>query len=109
MTIAICYACGATKFGALIECKACKETPKSEDAIIASLVATDRHFPLSELENISRSIRDSGPLDVEEETKACYRPVVRDAQRLLDLAPANERQPYLWTEFRDWFVKRNDG
>jgi len=41
MTMAICFACGAIKFGALCPCDKCKATPKSEDEIAVSLLLSD--------------------------------------------------------------------
>lgn len=93
MTIAICYSCGAMKFGALTPCETCKKRPSDENEIILSLVTTDRHFPISELENISKWLREgNGPLNVREETKEFYRPGAREAQRMLGLASQNAFQ-----------------
>jgi hypothetical protein len=88
MTIAICFACGAIKFGALCPCKTCAATPKSEDEIAVSLLLTDRQIPLDDLQALSEAmvIGKVHPTPTEEALEA-YRPAAREAQRMLGITP----------------------
>jgi hypothetical protein len=56
MTLAICFACGAIKFGALCPCEKCKTIPKSEDEIAVSLLMSDHHMSVADLESLSQAM-----------------------------------------------------
>lgn len=90
MTIAVCFSCGAMKFGALTSCEQCKALPRDEDDIIVSLLLTDRHLAIPALESLSQSIMrgESRPV-VDEKAKEVHRPAVREAQRMLGMALAH--------------------
>jgi hypothetical protein len=50
MTIAICSACGARKFGALTACDSCSHIPQTISDKAMSLALSDHHFPVEELD-----------------------------------------------------------
>jgi len=60
MTEAVCYKCGARKFGAFVPCPECHVAPKTEDALVMSLALTDHYFDLDVLSEIAESIRADG-------------------------------------------------
>lgn len=60
MTQAICFSCGATKFGAFTPCSACATQPETEDQIAASLLLTDHFMDAATLAENSERIRASG-------------------------------------------------
>ena len=60
MTQAVCYNCGAEKFGAFVPCSECHVAPKTEDALVMSLALTDHYFDLDVLSEIGESIREGG-------------------------------------------------
>ncbi len=86
MTIAICFSCGATKFGALTLCEACNVSPRQEDEIVQSLLMTDRHMPMAALEELSQRMMRGEVWPVPDESMMeLYRPAAREAQRMLGL------------------------
>jgi hypothetical protein len=88
MTIAICFACGAIKFGALCPCETCKATPKSEDEIAVSLLLSDHHMPIPDLEALSEAMVSGKVHPVpDEKSMEVLRPAARDAQRMLGITP----------------------
>jgi hypothetical protein len=88
MTIAICFACGAIKFGALCACKKCAATPKSEDEIAVSLLLCDRHMRIPDLEALSDAMVSGEIHPVpDEKSMEVLRPAARDAQRMLGITP----------------------
>jgi hypothetical protein len=57
MTIAICFNCGETKFGAFTMCKKCQARPSSESDFVTSLGLTDHYHSAGELEKIGLAIK----------------------------------------------------
>ncbi|HRW11101.1 MAG TPA: hypothetical protein P5121_38635 [Caldilineaceae bacterium] len=60
MTQAICFSCGATKFGAFTPCSACATQPETEDQIAVSLLLTDHFMDAATLAENAERIRTSG-------------------------------------------------
>jgi len=88
MTIAICFACGAIKFGALCPCEKCKAAPKSEDEIAVSLLLCDHHIPVTDLEALSDAMMSGKIHPVpDEKSMEVLRPAAREAQRVLGITP----------------------
>jgi hypothetical protein len=84
MTIAICFACGAIKFGALCPCEKCNATPNSEDEIAVSLLLCDHHMPIPDLEALSEAMMGGKVHPVpDEKSMEVLRPAARDAQRMV--------------------------
>lgn len=50
MTQAVCFKCGAIKFGAFCPCPACNATPEAEDDLVISLAMTDHYFDVKTLQ-----------------------------------------------------------
>ena len=44
MTTAVCYKCGALKFGAFTPCGKCQSAPSTEDELALSMGMTDHYF-----------------------------------------------------------------
>jgi hypothetical protein len=57
MTLAICFKCGNSKFGALVRCKSCGATPKAEIELARSLIMTDHHLGIEMLEQMASMIK----------------------------------------------------
>jgi hypothetical protein len=87
MTIAICFSCGALKFGAFCPCDKCGASPTEEDELAVSLMMTDRRMRMPELENLSEAMMRGEIRPVlDERTMEALRPAVRETQRMLGLA-----------------------
>ena len=88
MTLAICFACGAIKFGALCPCDTCGAAPKEEDELAVSLLMTDRRLSMPALKKLSADMLSGKVRPVPDEaTLEALRPAAREAQRMLGLAP----------------------
>lgn len=86
MTLAICFSCGATKFGVLSPCGNCKARPTEEDEIAVSMLMTDHHMTVRDLETLSQALMRGEARPVpDEKTMELLRPAVRDAQRMLGI------------------------
>lgn len=73
MTHAVCLACGNMKFGCWVPCKECGKGPHGPLQIAYSIVYSDHHFDLEQLEEISQFIRENGTypaLSPEDEKRA---------------------------------------
>jgi hypothetical protein len=70
MTQAVCFQCGAIKFGAFCPCPECDAAPKSEDDRVISLAMTDHYFDMDTLQQMGRSVRERGePPNLDPETR----------------------------------------
>jgi hypothetical protein len=88
MTMAICFACGAMKFGALCPCQKCAAAPKSEDELAVSLLLSDHHMSAPNLEHLSEMMLCGQVCPVpDEKTMDLLRPAAREAQRMLGMTP----------------------
>jgi hypothetical protein len=58
MTLAVCFKCGVSKFGAFVPCPACAARPQSEDDLALSLAMTDHYFDRPTLEQMGALLRD---------------------------------------------------
>jgi hypothetical protein len=56
MTIAVCFKCGATEWGAFTSCRECGALPASDDDLLKSLAFTD-HLDHAALADIGRNIQ----------------------------------------------------
>jgi hypothetical protein len=70
MTMAVCFKCGAIKFGAFCPCPECQALPKSEDDLALSLAMTDHYFDMPTLEQMGAAVRDGNPPHLDPETRA---------------------------------------
>ncbi len=57
MTHAVCIKCGASKFGALTPCEQCHFVPTESRDCARSILLSDHHYPLFELDRIGEAIR----------------------------------------------------
>ena len=69
MTQAVCFKCGAMKFGAFVSCTACNEEPKTDDELISSLSMTDHYFDMPTLQAIAAKVREGDPPSLDDASK----------------------------------------
>lgn len=80
MTQAVCFKCGAIKFGAFCPCPECDVTPKTEDDLVISLAMTDHYFDMDTLKQIGESVRERGePPNLDPETRQNLLETIRGA------------------------------
>lgn len=60
MTHAICVLCGAMKFGCLLPCSNCGQSPTTRRQFAYSYMLSDHYQTPDELERISREMRENG-------------------------------------------------
>src|SRR5579871_5234 len=68
MTTAVCFKCGAIKFGAFVPCPECSGFPQTEDDLALSLAMTDHYFDMPTLEQMGASVRDGVPPHLDPDT-----------------------------------------
>lgn len=56
MTQAVCFNCGAIKFGAFVTCPECAERPRENRELVLSLAMTDQYFDMSTLQRMAADI-----------------------------------------------------
>jgi hypothetical protein len=89
VTIAVCYFCGATKFGSFNKCDTCHQTPTTDEQAAWSLVCSDHHFPIETLNQISSDMRTSGVQPkLDPETLLKVLPAVRSALAMIRPSPS---------------------
>jgi hypothetical protein len=69
MTIAVCFRCGAIKFGAFVPCTECGADPKTEDDLALSLAMTDHYFDRDALEQMGRRVAEGHPPKLDPQTR----------------------------------------
>lgn len=91
VTVAVCFNCGAMKFGAYTQCAECNKRPATEDDFAWSLGCSDQYLPVHDLEAISRDMRNGVRPQLSPKSLAALMPAARDAVRMLgpliDAAP----------------------
>lgn len=86
MTMAVCFKCGKTKFGAFVSCPECHAAPKSEDDLALSLAMTDHYFDMPTLEQMGAAVRDGKPPHLNPETRASLIETIRTSGIMAKLA-----------------------
>lgn len=73
MTHAVCIKCGTAKFGALTPCQQCNFEPTETRDCARSILLSDHHYPLFELDRIGEALRAGRPIvyDPEEILEYC--------------------------------------
>jgi hypothetical protein len=56
MTVAVCFKCGALKFGAYSECECCHTLPLTDEERSVSIYLTDHFYETDGLEDIGQRI-----------------------------------------------------
>src|SRR5260370_11299722 len=69
MTMAVCFHCGATKFGAFVPCPDCSAMPQDEEQLALSLAMTDHYFDVPSLQNMAADLRSGKPVHLAPETR----------------------------------------
>lgn len=70
MTVAVCFKCGAIKFGAFLPCKGCGARPRSDDEVVVSVWMSDHHFSRAELDRMGAELAAGRPPVIGDRTKA---------------------------------------
>jgi hypothetical protein len=70
MTQAVCFYCGAIKFGAFVACEQCNRIPKTDDELVLSLAMTDHYFERKTLEQMGANIKIGKSPHLDETTRA---------------------------------------
>jgi hypothetical protein len=84
MTIAVCFNCGALKFGSFNQCGECGRTPTTDVDAAWSLVCSDHHFTAETLKQISLDMQARGVRPkLDPETLKKVLPEVRSALAML--------------------------
>lgn len=65
MTQAVCFNCGAIKFGAFVTCPECSEQPREDRELVLSLAMTDQYFDMPTLQRMASDIRDGESLHLQ--------------------------------------------
>ena len=69
MTIAVCFKCGAAKWGAFNSCDQCGASPHSEDDLALSMLLSDHYFDETGRKELSAAIAAGNPPRLDEETR----------------------------------------
>ncbi|MGI0135063.1 MAG: hypothetical protein ACREBW_08925 [Candidatus Micrarchaeaceae archaeon] len=69
MTVAICWKCGAKKWGAFNTCPKCNATPSSEDDLVTSLAMSDQYFDQNTLERMAADVATGKPPELDSESR----------------------------------------
>ena len=92
MTEAVCFKCGALKWGAFTNCKNCGARPTSDDDLMLSLACTDHFFDHRKLEQIGRDIRAGQAPQLDPATRETLIPEIREAKVLLGIDRTAKQQ-----------------
>lgn len=85
MTQAVCFNCGAIKWGAFSNCENCGSRPKSDDELMVSLALTDHYFDLAKLHQIGRDVAGGKAPQLDQATKEGLRPAIEQAKVMLGI------------------------
>ena len=85
MTDAVCFKCGALKFGSFTQCPECAAVPRSEDELVISLAMTSHFLDRDALRNIGVSIRQRGEVpSLDNKTREV---LLESVRKMSDLLP----------------------
>jgi tetratricopeptide (TPR) repeat protein len=111
MTTAVCVFCGAMKVGAWTPCDSCGQVPTTEAERIRALASTDRYHDASTLERLAAVVRKGGQIELDEESTASLRRMLRtESMRTLAESiglglpgsPADDNRPPAPAAPREW-------
>ena len=91
MTNAICFKCGAEKFGALTQCGSCNVTPREEGDLALSLVLSEHLSSKTQLEVLAHEIRSHLKLTVPESLLQQAHEALKDSQLLAMLGVGSQK------------------
>jgi hypothetical protein len=83
VTKAICFKCGAFKFGAFNQCFACYGEPLEDDEILISLVLTDHDLSEEELLFHQKRIQSGSKIVLNQDTKNALNPTLSEIKRII--------------------------
>lgn len=84
MTRAVCFGCGAIKFGAFVPCDSCGVQASNDDELIISLALSDHYIPESAMTEIGREIASGKRPVLDQETMDEFR---KEIDRFRNLDP----------------------
>ena len=99
MTMAICFRCGATKFGGFALCEECGARPESDDDLITSLLLTDHYHDATALGDFAARIKRGERPEMRPETRQRLREELERLKRdkvfarLMGLEPPKSEGP----------------
>ena len=85
MTIALCLNCGKQKVGAFSDCPHCGVASKTEEEMTKSLMMSDHHVTIGELDRAGEKIKNGEDLEFDEQAlRAMWvsRELIAEAKRL---------------------------
>ena len=80
MTMAVCFKCGALKFGAFCPCGQCLAAPETEEDLALSLAMTDHYFDLATLKQMGATAAAGKPPRLAPETREDLLATIRGAR-----------------------------
>lgn len=115
MTVAVCFQCGAMKFGAFTACKQCGATPLSEDDYVLSLAMTDHYFDEPTLREMGAKFADGRPQHLTPESRRNLIQMLRSsgkfhsAVRATDVSDADIHDQRKTASQADWVLVHEFG
>ena len=91
MTKAVCQKCGQHKSGSFIPCLSCGFDPVTDDELIIALLLSDHYQDEVTLEDNRSRILAGRSLQISEQMRTDFLPVVREVKPMMGLAPINEK------------------
>jgi hypothetical protein len=91
MTQAVCFNCGAIKWGAFNDCDHCNAHPSTDDELMISLALTDHYFDLAALKQTGQAIKAGRRPTLPEDIKNKLRPRIIEFKRMVGGAINSER------------------
>lgn len=85
MTAAVCFRCGAIKFGAFCPCQDCDAMPRTDEEFALSMVMTDHYFDMDTLVRMGAAVRDGSPPQLNAEDRDRLVAQLRDTGVLAEL------------------------
>lgn len=91
MTMAVCFRCGETKFGAFCPCPRCHAMPQNEEDLALSMAMTDHYFNLPTLKLMGAKIRSGKAIHLEPETHARLIADIRSSGLVAQMQDASQQ------------------
>jgi hypothetical protein len=85
MTMAVCFKCGALKFGAFCPCGQCLAAPETEEDLALSLAMTDHYFDVATLKQMGATVAAGTPPRLAPTTREDFLATIRGARLVAGL------------------------
>jgi hypothetical protein len=104
MTKAVCQQCGQIKPGSFIQCFSCGFDPATDDELIIALLLSDHYQDEETLEHNRSRILAGRHLQISDQMRTDFLPVIREVKPMLGLAPISEKalksSPTIFSRFK---------